>query len=172
MGTRREGAQVRRSIDAMLADLPVLEREGPTDADVTSVAYASDEVTPGAAFVAIRERAHDGHRFIADARMADSRRALGTISATFYWCPSARMEVIGVTGTGGETRPLPTLEAPDGGCRRDSGGRSAITRPPSRRRAEERPGKRYPARKSGVVAGEIDAATVAVRLNQAQFGVR
>ena len=37
------------------------------------------------------------------ARVADSRKALGVLGAHFYGDPSARMRVIGITGTNGKT---------------------------------------------------------------------
>jgi UDP-N-acetylmuramoyl-L-alanyl-D-glutamate--2,6-diaminopimelate ligase len=136
MWARYEGVQVKRSISDMVAELSMSERQGAADANVTSVVYASDEVTPGAAFVAIRGRTHDGHRYIAEAlargaalvvgedaapagfpsdrtylRVPDSRRALGVIAAAYYGHPSARMEVIGVTGTDGKTTTTALIEA-------------------------------------------------------------
>ncbi len=127
---------MRRSIGDLLTDLTVRERCGPEGVDVTSIVYVSGDVTPGAAFVAIRGRTHDGHHFIADAlargavlvvgeesapvdfprdrtyvRVTDSRRALGRLAAAFYGHPSARMEIIGVTGTDGKTTTTALVEA-------------------------------------------------------------
>jgi UDP-N-acetylmuramoyl-L-alanyl-D-glutamate--2,6-diaminopimelate ligase len=128
--------KVTSAIPELLTALPVLERVGPVAGTVRAVVYASEEVVLGACFVAIRGRSADGHRFIPEAlargatlivgeeppppgfpsdrvyaRVADSRRALGTLAAAFYGHPSARMEVIGVTGTDGKTTTSNLIEA-------------------------------------------------------------
>lgn len=125
-----------RTVADLLADVPALEVVGPRVATVSAVVYASDEVTPGACFVAIRGRRADGHAFIPDAlargavlvvgeepapanfapdrayaRVADSRRELGALAAAFYGHPSARMEVVGITGTDGKTTTTNLVEA-------------------------------------------------------------
>ncbi len=120
----------------LIGALPALEVSGQGTADVTAVTYRSDEVIPGACFVAIPGRRSDGHAFIADAlargavlvmgeapvpvdfpldrtyvRVADSRRELGTLAATFRGHPSRHMEVIGVTGTDGKTTTTNLIDA-------------------------------------------------------------
>lgn len=125
----------------LLAALPVLAVTGPglsTGSDaVTAITYRSGEGVPGACFVAMHGRWTDGHTYIGDAlahgvtlvvgedpappdfpsngctyvQVADSRRALGTLSAAFYGHPSHRMDVIGVTGTDGKTTTTNLIEA-------------------------------------------------------------
>jgi UDP-N-acetylmuramoyl-L-alanyl-D-glutamate--2,6-diaminopimelate ligase len=120
----------------LLAALPASEIHGPNDAEITSVTYDSGEVAPGSCFVAIRGRRADGHAFIADAlargaalvvgeeplpadfpadriyaRVADSRRELGTLAAAFYGDPSHSMEIIGITGTDGKTTTTALIDA-------------------------------------------------------------
>ena len=94
------------------------------DTPVSGVAYRSDKVEPGNAFFCISGFRHDGHEFAADAVargavalvcerplglgvaeaiVADTRRALARASARFYGDPSARLAVVGITGTNGKT---------------------------------------------------------------------
>ncbi|HEU5344463.1 MAG TPA: UDP-N-acetylmuramoyl-L-alanyl-D-glutamate--2,6-diaminopimelate ligase [Ktedonobacterales bacterium] len=119
-----------------LAAIPALEVTGPTDGDVTSITYNSAEVQPGACFVAIRGKWRDGHAYIADAlargarmivgvdaapadlppdrlyaRVADSRRELGALAAALAGHPSARLAVVGVTGTDGKTTTTNLIDA-------------------------------------------------------------
>ncbi len=119
-----------------LAAIPALEVTGPTTGEITSVTYASADVTPDACFVAIRGKWRDGHAFIAEAlargarmvvgvdpapadfpanriyvRVADSRRELGALAATLAGRPSERMAVVGVTGTDGKTTTTNLIDA-------------------------------------------------------------
>ncbi|MGH2504932.1 MAG: UDP-N-acetylmuramoyl-L-alanyl-D-glutamate--2,6-diaminopimelate ligase [Ktedonobacterales bacterium] len=123
-------------ITRALAAIPALEVTGPTDGDITSIAYNSAEVEPGACFVAIRGKWSDGHAFIADAlargarmivgvdpapadlpadrvyaRVADSRRELGALAAALADHPSQRLAVVGVTGTDGKTTTTNLIDA-------------------------------------------------------------
>src|SRR5690348_16511349 len=111
----------------LIAAVPALEVVGPRAGVVTAVTYASDEVAPGACFVAIPGQKADGHDFIPRAlergaalvvgqreaptgfppdrtyaRVADARRELGGLAAALHGHPSRRMDVIGVTGTDGK----------------------------------------------------------------------
>jgi UDP-N-acetylmuramoyl-L-alanyl-D-glutamate--2,6-diaminopimelate ligase len=120
--------QPQPTVAQLIAALPTHTVSGPLDATVTAVTYASVDVIPGAAFVAIPGRKADGHAYIPDAlargavlvvgerpwppdfpsdrayaQVADARRELGTLSAAFYGDPSRQMDVIGVTGTDGKT---------------------------------------------------------------------
>ncbi len=110
---------------ALLPELDAPSVAGDADRTIQGIAYDSREVRPGFLFVALRGLTHDGHDFIPEAvargavaaivdrdvpippgvpavRVADSRRALGQISAAFYGHPSRRLHVIGVTGTNGK----------------------------------------------------------------------
>lgn len=120
----------------LLAAALALEVSGPQEGAIAAVTYRSDEVGPGACFVAIRGRRADGHAYIAAAlargaalvvgeearpadfppdrtyaRVADARRALGLLAAAFYGHPSRRMEIVGVTGTDGKTTTTSLIEA-------------------------------------------------------------
>lgn len=93
---------------------------------VESVVTASSrDVSPGGIFVAVKGNAADGHRFIGDAysrgaalcvvedRVAlngrpgvvvrKGRQALSKLAAFIHGEPSARLKVIGITGTSGKT---------------------------------------------------------------------
>ncbi|MGZ3715996.1 MAG: UDP-N-acetylmuramoyl-L-alanyl-D-glutamate--2,6-diaminopimelate ligase [Ktedonobacterales bacterium] len=123
-------------IAELIAELPALDVSGPVTGTVTAVTYSSDEVTPGACFVAIPGRRVDGHAYIADAlargatlvvgeapppagfpaertyvRVANSRRELGALAAALYQYPSRRMEIIGITGTDGKTTTTNLIDA-------------------------------------------------------------
>jgi UDP-N-acetylmuramoyl-L-alanyl-D-glutamate--2,6-diaminopimelate ligase len=92
---------------------------------IRGIAYDSRDAGPGFLFAALRGSTYDGHRFVGDAvsrgavaavvdravaaqngltvvRVADSRRALGQMSAAFYGFPSRALRLVGVTGTNGK----------------------------------------------------------------------
>ena len=94
--------------------------------EITGISYDSRQIKSGDLFVAIKGASTDGYRFIADALhrgalalvthkkanlfplvpqiiVNSPRAALATISSYFYGNPSARLKVIGVTGTNGKT---------------------------------------------------------------------
>ncbi len=103
----------------------VIDSRGNLDAPITAVAFDSRRCSDGTLFVALPGAAHDGAAFIADAiakgaaavvtegsldglsvpcvRVANARQALSFIAKAFYDHPSARMKVIGITGTKGKT---------------------------------------------------------------------
>lgn len=106
------------------------EVRGSTAVDVASVSFNSAEVKDGDLFVAIRGTRVDGHQFIPMAvaagasavvceefpteikegvtyvQVADSQLALAQIASNFYDNPSRELELVGITGTNGKTRPL------------------------------------------------------------------
>jgi UDP-N-acetylmuramoyl-L-alanyl-D-glutamate--2,6-diaminopimelate ligase len=102
------------------------------DVMVSGIHYDSRSVERGGVFVALRGAAVDGHRFIGDAIargakvivteddtnppdplcmhtgtvklvVANARKALALMSATYYGHPARKLSVIGVTGTNGKT---------------------------------------------------------------------
>ena len=110
----------------LIQNLPAASVEGPLDREVAGIAYDSRRVTPGMVFVAIPGRHTDGHEFISNAiergasavicerngirssratkiRVADVREALARAAMSYYQNPSAKLRVIGVTGTNGKT---------------------------------------------------------------------
>ncbi len=100
---------------------------------VTGVAYSSGSVEPGDAFFCIPGFRHDGHEFAPDAvargaavavatrelpglsapvvLVDDTRVALAVASAHLFGDPSARLEVVGITGTNGKTTTTYLLDS-------------------------------------------------------------
>ncbi len=99
---------------------------GQMSIEIEGVAYNSKQVERGSVFVAIKGQGVDGHDYIEEAVesgaravvledenrrvrgiptvvVPNSRKALGTISTAFFGNPSARMILIGITGTNGKT---------------------------------------------------------------------
>src|SRR5688572_20089921 len=110
----------------LIQSLPDDTVEGPVDRDVVGITFDSRRVTPGMVFVAIPGQHVDGHEFIGTAvergasavicersrllpgritkiRVADVREAMACAARSFYQDPSAKLKVIGVTGTNGKT---------------------------------------------------------------------
>jgi UDP-N-acetylmuramoyl-L-alanyl-D-glutamate--2,6-diaminopimelate ligase len=111
----------------LLDGVEVLERRGSLSVRIRGIAYDSRDVGPGYLFAAFPGQHTDGHRYIADAlrrgaaavlhsrelgfhdpgaaciRVADTRRALSPIAASFHGHPSRRLAVLGVTGTDGKS---------------------------------------------------------------------
>ena len=110
----------------LIESLSTASVEGPIDREVVGITYDSRRVTPGMVFVAIPGRHTDGHEFINTAiergatavicerngmgssratkiKVADVRDALARAAISYYQHPSAKLKVIGVTGTNGKT---------------------------------------------------------------------
>ncbi|MGH7610600.1 MAG: UDP-N-acetylmuramoyl-L-alanyl-D-glutamate--2,6-diaminopimelate ligase [Candidatus Dormibacteria bacterium] len=104
----------------------------PGEREVTLVTADSEQVVPGAVFVAIRGAHHDGHEYVARAfergavaavvesprpgaaaqlAVADSRAALANLAAAFNQDPSAGIPVVGITGTDGKTTTATMLQS-------------------------------------------------------------
>lgn len=116
---------VMQLLAALNGQVAIIERHGALDRSVTSVTDDSRAVASGCLFVAVKGERVDGHRYVAQAiqagagaivgqesvdreslpfvKVADSRKALGLIGSRFHGDPSARMTMIGVTGTNGKT---------------------------------------------------------------------
>src|SRR5947207_3720331 len=110
----------------LIHGIPAATVDGPLDRVVAGIAYDSRRITPGMVFVAIPGQQTDGHEFIAVAiergatavicernglgshratkiKVADVREALARAAMSYYHHPSAKLRVIGVTGTNGKT---------------------------------------------------------------------
>jgi UDP-N-acetylmuramoyl-L-alanyl-D-glutamate--2,6-diaminopimelate ligase len=111
----------------ILEGLAFTELQGSADTEISAVVFDSRKVIPGALFVAVRGTQVDGHDYIDKAikmgaaaiicedlpahtaspadffMVANSAKALGVVSSNFYDRPSAKLKLIGVTGTNGKT---------------------------------------------------------------------
>src|SRR6266508_1147100 len=113
----------------LLAGLPDAQARGPTDIEISGIAYDSRAVRPGNLFVAIGGFHVDGHAYIPQAlehgaaavvgekatgelplppelpyvRISNARTALAPIAAAFYGHPGRQMRVVDITGTDGKT---------------------------------------------------------------------
>ncbi len=100
---------------------------GNTNVHISNIAFDSRKVKQDNLFVAVRGINTDGHLFIDQAikkgaiavvcekmpekrpenitwiKVKDSSKALGNIASNFYDEPSARLKIIGITGTNGKT---------------------------------------------------------------------
>jgi UDP-N-acetylmuramoyl-L-alanyl-D-glutamate--2,6-diaminopimelate ligase len=110
---------------ALHGKVEVLEQRGDVSRPVHAITDDSRAVTGGSLFVAVKGERVDGHGFVEQAikagavavvaqepvasgplpfvRVADSRKALGFLGSRFHGDPSARLRMIGVTGTNGKT---------------------------------------------------------------------
>src|SRR5215210_5926174 len=98
--------------------------EGPADVRVTGLAFDNRLVEPGTLFFCVPGFTRDGHDFAPDAVargavalvvqrplglgvpevvVEDARAAMAQAAARFYGDPTARLPVVGVTGTNGKT---------------------------------------------------------------------
>lgn len=105
----------------------ITSTSGSMGVDVKGICFDSRKVKPGFLFIAVKGTQSDGHAFIeksvADGAVAiiaeklpesisdkityvtvkDSAKALGLVAGNFYGNPSAKIKLIGVTGTNGKT---------------------------------------------------------------------
>ena len=112
----------------LLEGVEPLRTSGAEEVEVSSIACDSRKASPGAVFVALRGAAADGNQFVAQAvelgatvvvsenarpeatppsvtwiEVEHPRRALATISASFYGRPAEFLKLVGITGTNGKT---------------------------------------------------------------------
>lgn len=114
-------------LEKLLEGLDVISIQGQLDKNVTSLTADSRKADEGALFVAVRGVTVDGHSFIptlADKKLAaivveeipetvldgvtiiqvaNSAIALGELASNWYGNPSAKLRLVGVTGTNGKT---------------------------------------------------------------------
>jgi UDP-N-acetylmuramoyl-L-alanyl-D-glutamate--2,6-diaminopimelate ligase len=97
---------------------------GDADPDIASLAYDSERVDTGALFFCVRGQRADGHDFapaavqrgavalvaerpvelpVPQALVTNARAAMAPIAARFWRDPTARLRVVGITGTNGKT---------------------------------------------------------------------
>ncbi len=113
-------------IESILQVIQSLTVKGTRQTDIRGLACDSRQVKPGYLFIALHGQRADGEDFIDDAlargavavvsphrealrpditwiHVEDARRAAAEIACAFYDHPSAKLEMIGVTGTNGKT---------------------------------------------------------------------
>ncbi len=117
----------------ILEGVEIKKMTGETQREIEGIAYHSKQVGKGFLFAAIRGLEFDGHQFIGEAiergaeavlleeeqeipdrttiLVPNSRHALAKISSNFYGNPSARVRLIGITGTNGKTTTTYLLES-------------------------------------------------------------
>ena len=117
----------------ILYKVSLLAVEGDTNIDITTVVFDSRKVTAGCVFVAVVGTQVDGHQFIAQTvaqgaqavvceqlpedrakgvtyvQVSNSAEALGIMAANFYDNPSAKLQLVAVTGTNGKTTVVTLL---------------------------------------------------------------
>jgi UDP-N-acetylmuramoyl-L-alanyl-D-glutamate--2,6-diaminopimelate ligase len=114
---------------------------GAPEVEISSLAYSSQSVTPGALFFCVPGFRADGHDFaptavergavalvcqrplglgVPEVLVPDVRAAMGPAAARFYGDPTAELDVVGITGTNGKTTTAflvrHLLEADGRGC--------------------------------------------------------
>lgn len=104
-----------------------METHGEMNREVSAVVFDSRQALPGALYVALRGTLSDGHSFISAAiangadvvicedlpehrnpdvayiRVNDASRSLAILASDFYGNPSAKLKLVGITGTNGKT---------------------------------------------------------------------
>ena len=121
------------TLQELLISLDIVMIKGNLQCEVVSLTEDSRQVKPGSVFVAIKGEHQDGHQFVRQAqtqgavgivvedegldsleflqgggssaliRVKSSRKALGLLASRLYGMPSARLQMVGVTGTNGKT---------------------------------------------------------------------
>ena len=105
-------------------DLRELFGAAAPSVEVTALAYDNSAVVPGTVFFCVRGMTRDGHEFAPDAIargavalvvdhplglgvpevvVGDVRAAMAPAAATLAGDPTARLKVVGITGTNGKT---------------------------------------------------------------------
>jgi UDP-N-acetylmuramoyl-L-alanyl-D-glutamate--2,6-diaminopimelate ligase len=116
-----------KTLKDILYGVSLKQASGSTNEEVSSICFDSRSARTGTLFVAVKGSLSDGHDFIEQAiergAMAivctvlperlnpgvsyflvdDSAKALGIIASNYYDHPSAKLKLVGVTGTNGKT---------------------------------------------------------------------
>jgi UDP-N-acetylmuramoyl-L-alanyl-D-glutamate--2,6-diaminopimelate ligase len=118
----------------IIEELDIINVLGDLYGEVSAVCFSADKCKQGSLFVAIPGLKNDGHDFITEAiacgaqfivheknlqfpshvtaiKVTSSRRALGVLAKNYFGNPSARLCLIGVTGTNGKTTTTYLLES-------------------------------------------------------------
>ncbi|MFL5872887.1 MAG: UDP-N-acetylmuramoyl-L-alanyl-D-glutamate--2,6-diaminopimelate ligase [Solirubrobacterales bacterium] len=109
----------------LVADVPQARVVGDASIEIADLAYDSRKVEPGTLFFCVVGEKADGHEFgaraveegaaalvvereltelgVPQAVVADSRAAMAPLAARFWGDPTAKLRLVGVTGTNGKT---------------------------------------------------------------------
>jgi UDP-N-acetylmuramoyl-L-alanyl-D-glutamate--2,6-diaminopimelate ligase len=120
-------------LSSLLSHVKIQKQMGPTDLDISQLAFDSRKVSAGTVFFAITGTQVDGHQFIEQVlekgasvivcevlpevlaenisyiQVASSAEALGHMASAFYGKPSKSLKLVGVTGTNGKTSTVTLL---------------------------------------------------------------
>src|SRR3954463_827405 len=112
--------------------LSALVPDAPADVEVSGLALDNRLVEPGTLFFCVRGFTRDGHDFASDAiargatalvverplglgvpevQVSNVREAMAPIAARFHGDPTARLRVVGITGTNGKTTSASLVRA-------------------------------------------------------------
>ncbi|MGZ3595373.1 MAG: UDP-N-acetylmuramoyl-L-alanyl-D-glutamate--2,6-diaminopimelate ligase [Syntrophales bacterium] len=121
-------------IQAVIKDVDIIQIAGVLSGEVSAICYDSRNCEKDSLFVAVSGLKLDGHAYIKEAvdrgakfvvhekdyspppgvtsvRVPNSRAILGVLGKNFYYDPSSRLCLVGVTGTNGKTTVTYLLEA-------------------------------------------------------------
>lgn len=122
-----------KALTEILRNVVVLEMAGPPTCLISGICFDSRQCSAGNLFIAVRGTVHDGHQYIRRCiesgaraivcevmpetldesvtyiRVSDSSNALGFIASNWYGNPSAKLKLIGITGTNGKTTTVTLL---------------------------------------------------------------
>jgi UDP-N-acetylmuramoyl-L-alanyl-D-glutamate--2,6-diaminopimelate ligase len=111
----------------ILSNISTKALHGPTDLAISELVFDSRKITPNSLYVAIKGTVSDGHSYIDDSiakgatgivcedlpqtfqadiayiQVENSASALAHMASNFYGNPSAKLKLVGVTGTNGKT---------------------------------------------------------------------
>jgi len=113
-------------LNDLIKNVDILESLGDLNIDIVGIAYDHRKVKPGFLFVCIEGTVADGHNYISGAiengakalivqrdvemhmdiavvKASNTRLALACISDNFFYHPSGKFELVGITGTKGKT---------------------------------------------------------------------
>src|SRR5438105_2111577 len=113
-------------LDELTAGLAAIKhgQAGGGEVQISGLAYDSRAVRPGQLFFCVPGFRSDGHEFagqavaqgaaalvverglglgVPEVLVADTRAAMGPLAARFFGDPTARLRVVGITGTNGKT---------------------------------------------------------------------
>jgi len=122
-----------RILADILYNIQVVTIQGSLDIEIDAIEFDSRNVVPKQLFVAVKGYQVDGHKFIDAAikqgasailceeipenlestitylQVADSAQALGILASNFFYNPSEKLKLVGVTGTNGKTTTVTLL---------------------------------------------------------------